>query len=42
MTSKLSPLPDGVWPTMITPFHDNEQKSVDWEGLDSKSINPLI
>ena len=29
-------LPDGVWPTMITPLLDDERKSVDWEGLDSK------
>lgn len=29
-------LPDGVWPTMITPFVDNKVKSVDWVALDSK------
>ena len=27
-------LPDGVWPTMITPFLDDEKKSIDWNGLD--------
>lgn len=31
-------LPDGVWPTMITPFLDDEKKSVDWNGLDSESV----
>ena len=29
-------LPDGVWPTMITPLLNDERKSVDWAGLDSK------
>ena len=28
-------LPDGVFPTMITPM--NEDKSVDWAGVDCKS-----
>lgn len=27
-------LPDGVWPTMITPFVDNKENSVDWVALD--------
>ena len=27
-------LPDGVYPTMITPMNDD--KSVDWAGVDSK------
>ena len=27
-------LPDGVFPTMITPM--NEDKSVDWAGVDGK------
>ena len=31
-------LPDGVWPTMITPFLDDEKKSVDWNGLDSELV----
>lgn len=30
------PLPDGVWPTMITPFINDGKKSVDYKGLDSK------
>ena len=29
-------LPDGLYPTMITPFLNDEKKSVDWNGLDSK------
>ena len=28
-------LPDGVYPTMITPFLDDERKTVDWNCLDS-------
>ena len=35
-------LPDGVWPTMITPFLDDEGKSVDWKGLDSKFSPNLL
>lgn len=31
-------LPDGVYPTMITPMLNDEKKSVDWEGLDSKQL----
>ena len=27
-------LPEGVWPTMITPFLGDEGKSVDWNGID--------
>ncbi|XP_011404617.2 PREDICTED: uncharacterized protein LOC105313135 isoform X1 [Amphimedon queenslandica] len=27
-------IPDGVWPTMITPFLSNKEKSIDWKGLD--------
>ena len=27
-------LPDGVWPTMITPFLNDPSKSVDWRSLD--------
>ena len=27
-------LPEGVWPTMITPFQGDERKSVDWNGID--------
>lgn len=27
-------LPDGVWPVMITPFHDDPKKSIDWDTLD--------
>lgn len=34
LTKVEGPLPDGVWPTMITPFLDDDQKSIDWEGLD--------
>jgi len=33
-------LPDGVFPTMITPM--NEDKSVDWVGVDRKCINHYI
>ena len=29
-------LPDGVYPTMITPMLNDERKSVDWEGLDGE------
>ena len=29
-------LPDGLYPTMITPFLNDEKKSVDWNGLDSE------
>lgn len=29
-------LPDGVWPTMITPFLNDSSKSVDWQALDCK------
>ena len=29
-------LPEGVWPTMITPFLRDEKKSVDWNGIDSE------
>lgn len=29
-------LPEGVWPTMITPFLRDERKSVDWNGIDSE------
>ena len=29
-------LPDGVFPTMITPM--NEDKSIDWAGVDSKCL----
>lgn len=29
-------LPDGVYPTMITPFLNDETKSVDWNSLDSE------
>ena len=37
LPNKISgPLPDGVWPTMITPFLNDEKKSIDWNGLDSK------
>lgn len=32
-------LPDGVFPTMITPM--NEDKSVDWAGVDSEFNNRL-
>ena len=28
------PLPDGVWPMMITLFLNDAKKSVDWKGLD--------
>ena len=31
---KRQSLPDGVWPTMITPFLNDPQKSVDWRSLD--------
>ena len=31
------PLPDGVFPTMITPFLNDGDKSVDWAGLDRMS-----
>ena len=27
-------LPDGIYSTMITPFLDDEKKSIDWNGLD--------
>ena len=27
-------LPEGVWPTMITPFLGDERKPVDWNGID--------
>ena len=33
-------LPDGVFPTMITPM--NEDKSVDWAGVDCKSTQESI
>jgi len=33
-------LPDGVFPTMITPM--NEDKSVDWVGVDRKCINAVF
>ncbi len=29
-------LPDGIYPTMITPFLNDGSKSVDWKGLDCK------
>ena len=29
-------LPDGLYPTMITPFLNDEKKSVDWNALDSE------
>lgn len=29
-------LPDGVFPTMITPFLDDDKKSIDWNGVDRK------
>ena len=29
-------LPDGIYPTMITPFLNDGNKSVDWDGLDCK------
>ena len=28
-----STLPDGAWPVMLTPFH--EDRSIDWDGLDA-------
>ena len=31
---KCRSLPDGVWPTMITPFLNDTSKSVDWRSLD--------
>ena len=34
-TVRKGPLADGVWPTMITPFLNDEKKSIDWSGLDS-------
>ena len=34
-TVRKGPLADGVWPTMITPFLNDEKKSIDWNGLDS-------
>lgn len=36
VAASMRSFPDGVWPTMITPFHSNKEKSIDWEGLDSK------
>ena len=30
-------LPEGVWPTMITPFLGDEKKSIDWNGIDCES-----
>ena len=30
-------LPEGVWPTMITPFLGDAGKSIDWNGIDSES-----
>ena len=27
-------LPDGVFPTMITPFLNDGKKSIDWNGVD--------
>lgn len=32
-------LPNGLYPTMITPFLNDDKKSVDWNGLDSESKN---
>lgn len=32
--SNMSTLPNGVWPTMITPFLNDSSKSVDWQTLD--------
>ena len=34
--SNMSTLPNGVWPTMITPFLNDSSKSVDWQTLDSE------
>ena len=36
LTKVEGPIPDGVWPTMITPFLDDNHKSIDWEELDGK------
>lgn len=41
VAASMRSFPDGVWPTMITPFHSNKEKSIDWEGLDSKG-SPMI
>lgn len=35
-SSRWQVLPDGLYPTMITPFKDDDKKSVDWNGLDSE------
>ena len=37
MSTAIKQLPSGAYPTMITPFLDDEQKSVDWDTLDSKA-----
>ncbi len=37
MSTAIKQLPSGAYPTMITPFLDDEQKSVDWDTLDSKT-----
>lgn len=36
------PLPDGAFPTMITPFLNDEHKSVDWEALDCMLIGRTL
>ena len=36
-SAKPKALPDGLYPTMITPFLNDEKKSVDWDGLDSET-----
>lgn len=40
-SAAVKPLPDGLYPTMITPFLNDEKKSVDWNGLDSEEIRLL-
>ena len=36
-SSRRRSVPDGVWPTMITPFLNDASKSVDWNALDCES-----
>ncbi len=38
MSTAMKQLPNGAYPTMITPFLDDDKKSVDWNTLDSKAL----
>ena len=38
MSTSIKTLPDGAYPTMITPFLNDEKKSIDWNTLDRMCI----